>query len=45
MIYRPDGAHGMLARIEGMAKGKIKGVDFPMRRISCDSDSPSEPGY
>ena len=44
VIYRPDGMHGMLARVEGMAKGKVKGVDFPMHRVSC-AESPSEPGY
>jgi hypothetical protein len=37
VIYRPDGEQGMLARIEGMAKGKLKGIDFPMKRISCEA--------
>ena len=35
IIYRPDAAQGMLARIEGMAKGKLKGIDFLMQRVSC----------
>ena len=35
IIYRPDG-EGLVARIEGMSKGKLKGIDFPMQRISCD---------
>jgi hypothetical protein len=37
VIYRPDGEHGMMARIEGMSKGKLKGIDFPMKRISCEA--------
>ena len=37
VIYRPDGAQGMMARIEGMSKGKLKGIDFPMQRISCEA--------
>lgn len=35
IIYRlqPDG--GLAARIEGTANGKSRGVDFPMRRVTC----------
>lgn len=37
VIYRlqPDGR--LLARIEGMRDGKLRGVDFPMRRVACDA--------
>ncbi len=37
VIYRQDGANGLFARIEGLSKGKIKGIDFPMQRVSCDA--------
>lgn len=36
IIYRrlsPDSLH---ARIEGMSKGVLRGVDFPMKRARCD---------
>lgn len=36
VIYRRDGDTRLLGRIEGMRKGVLRGVDFPMRRISCD---------
>ncbi|MES2899681.1 MAG: DUF6265 family protein [Pseudomonadota bacterium] len=35
IIYRRAGDTAMNARIEGMVKGKPKGIDFPMKRISC----------
>ncbi len=37
VIYRADGPNALFARIEGLSKGKIKGIDFPMQRISCDA--------
>jgi hypothetical protein len=37
VIYRRDGERSLRARIEGMSKGKLKGIDFPMRRISCEA--------
>lgn len=37
IIYQRDGEHAMRARIEGMSKGKLKGIDFPMKRVSCDA--------
>ncbi|MEJ7807631.1 MAG: DUF6265 family protein [Telluria sp.] len=37
VIYRPDGPNALFARIEGMSKGKIKGIDFPMQRVSCET--------
>ncbi len=39
IIYRRDGGKVLNARIEGMSKGQPKGIDFPMRRVSCDSGS------
>lgn len=37
VIYRRDGKRALQARIEGMSKGKLKGIDFPMQRISCEA--------
>ncbi|MES2018341.1 MAG: DUF6265 family protein [Pseudomonadota bacterium] len=36
IIYRREGERLLHARIEGMSKGKPKGIDFPMKRVSCD---------
>ena len=37
VIYRlqPDG--GLIARIEGTRSGKVRGVDFPMKRVACEA--------
>lgn len=35
IVYRRAGETAMNARIEGTVKGKAKGIDFPMKRISC----------
>jgi hypothetical protein len=35
VIYRRDGENALQARIEGVSKGKLKGIDFPMQRVSC----------
>ncbi len=37
VIYRRDGDKILNARIEGNSKGKAKGIDFPMQRVSCDA--------
>jgi hypothetical protein len=37
VIYRRDGAQALVARIEGTSKGKLKGIDFPMKRVSCEA--------
>lgn len=37
IIYRRRGADSLIARIEGPRQGAIRGVDFPMRRVSCTS--------
>lgn len=36
IIYRREGKAKLFARIEGPENGKTVGVDFPMRRISCE---------
>jgi hypothetical protein len=33
--YRRVGADSLVARIEGTTGGRPRGIDFPMRRISC----------
>lgn len=37
IIYRARGADSLLARIEGDQNGQTRGVNFPMRRISCQA--------
>ncbi len=36
IIYRLEKDGSLLARIEGLSKGKLKGIDFPMKRGKCD---------
>ena len=36
VMYRRRGADSLVARIEGMRGGTLRGVNFPMRRISCE---------
>jgi len=36
IIYAHKEGGSLLARIEGMSKGKPRSVDFPMQRIDCD---------
>ena len=35
IIYRRRGADSVIARIEGMRGGQLRGVDFPYRRVAC----------
>lgn len=35
VVYRRRGADSLIARIEGMRGGQLRGVEFPMRRIAC----------
>lgn len=37
IIYRLEGTDNLRARIEGKEKGELKGIDFPMRRIDCET--------
>lgn len=39
VIYRRAGADSIVARIEGTRDGKVRGVDFPMRRAACPTGS------
>ncbi len=36
IIYRLEKDGSLLARIEGMSGGKLKGIDFPMKRGKCE---------
>jgi len=36
IIYRLEKDGSLAAAIEGMSKGKLKKIDFPMRRTKCD---------
>lgn len=36
IIYKQPSADKLSARIEGMADGRLKGMDFPMVRVKCD---------
>ena len=35
IIYRRRGADSLLARVEGMRGGRLRGSDFPYRRVPC----------
>lgn len=37
IIYRRNSDGTLHARIEGTSKGKTKGIDFPMKRVSCEA--------
>jgi hypothetical protein len=37
IIYRREGSRLLFARIEGTVRGKLKGIEFPMERTSCDN--------
>ena len=37
VMYRQQANGGLLARIEGTRDGALRGIDFPLRRVSCDS--------
>lgn len=45
VIYRQQAAGRLAARIEGTRNGTLRGIDFPMRRVNCESalQSPSAP--
>jgi hypothetical protein len=36
IIYRLEKDGSLAAAIEGMSKGKLKRIDFPMKRAKCD---------
>lgn len=35
--YRLESADRLIGRIEGNRGGSLRGIDFPMRRVSCES--------
>ncbi len=35
IMYRPVGRDSLVARIEGMRNGQLRGINFPMRRVGC----------
>jgi hypothetical protein len=35
VIYRRRGADSLLARVEGMRGGQVRGSDYPYRRVPC----------
>ena len=35
IIYRRRGTDSLIARIEGMRGGQLRGVDFPYKRVAC----------
>jgi hypothetical protein len=36
VIYRLESATRLIGRIEGNRGGTVRGIDFPMRRVSCE---------
>lgn len=40
VIYRLENPQKLLARIEGMRGGKLKGIDFPLQRVACANALP-----
>lgn len=41
IIYRLEAGGELVARIEGEVKGEVRTVDFPMKRVDCESQSVS----
>jgi hypothetical protein len=37
VMYRLQPGDRLVARIEGMRGGTLRGVDFPMKRVACDA--------
>ena len=36
IIYRLESDGSLFARVEGMSKGKLRGIDYPMKRARCE---------
>ncbi len=43
IIYRALAENRLAARIEGMRGGNLRGIDFPMTRVSCEASLGSVP--
>jgi hypothetical protein len=41
VVYALDDGNVLRARIEGTSRGEVRSVDFPMRRIDCESSVPA----
>ncbi|MCH8894629.1 MAG: hypothetical protein IH927_00030 [Proteobacteria bacterium] len=41
IIYRLEAGGNLVARIEGEVKGEVRTVDFPMKRVDCESQGVS----
>ncbi len=41
IIYRLEAEGSLVARIEGEVNGEVRTVDFPMKRVDCESQSVS----
>jgi hypothetical protein len=39
IIYRRRGLDSLIARIEGTVQDRTRGIDFPMKRVSCRADT------
>ncbi|MEN9864896.1 MAG: hypothetical protein RL748_486 [Pseudomonadota bacterium] len=37
--YRLSAEHQVLARIEGMRNGKLKGIEYPLKRVACANEA------
>jgi hypothetical protein len=35
VIYRRNAADSVIARVEGVRKGRVRGIDFACRRVPC----------
>lgn len=42
VIYELDAGGVLRARIEGLRRGELRTVEFPMRRVSCDAPGAAE---
>lgn len=39
ILYKAVGETGLAARIEGQRNGTTRGIDYPMRRVACESST------
>jgi hypothetical protein len=35
IVYRRHGRDSLIARIEGVRNGRVRGIDFPYARVAC----------
>lgn len=41
VIYRLTAGHMLVGRIEGTVNGKARSVDFPMKKVDCETGDPA----